>query len=142
MKPQTMLEFVLSQCDIGMEVQSMRHQTTDRASRFCKIENYAKFLAQKPELWMFVPTDDKGNVLEEPKDEMFNTGNLRTYYNNRCNYFNQYQEAIDRVIFDGFTFSYNWLKNKYLYFPLRRFDTIEQLINEHSIVLTLKKPII
>ena len=31
------------------------------------IINYANFVSQKPELWMFVPCDEEGNVLEEPK---------------------------------------------------------------------------
>lgn len=34
---------------------------------FWKIEKYAKFLKQLLQLWMFIPSDLKGNVLEEPK---------------------------------------------------------------------------
>ena len=32
-----------------------------------EIINYTNFVSQKPELWMFVPCDEEGNVLEEPK---------------------------------------------------------------------------
>lgn len=36
------------------------------------IERYAKFLKQPIELWMFVPCDEDGNVLEEPMYEPSN----------------------------------------------------------------------
>ena len=135
MKPQTMLEYVLSQCDIGMEIQSLQHQIRDRASRFHKIENYAKFLSQKPEKWMFVPCDENGNVLEEP----VYTSEKNKFYNKA--YFEKYKQALDRVIFEGFTLSGDWLESEHLYFSLRNFDTLEQLINKNGDFLTLKKPI-
>ena len=51
--------------------------------------DYANFLSQKLELWMFVPCDENGNVLEykEPYEDGTNI---------------QYQQAKDRVLFEGF----------------------------------------
>ena len=134
MKPLTMLEFVLSQCDIGMEIQSLQHQIRDRASRFHKIENYAKFLSQKPEKWMFVPCDDDGNVLEEKSKKSY-----IDYYSGD---YQKYKQALDRVIFEGFKMPYNnCFESKKIYLSLFDFDNVEQLINEHGDFLTLKKPI-
>lgn len=62
-----------------------------------KLENYAKFLKQTLTLGMFAPCNLDGNVLEEPKwvspegvkwDE----------------YVKEYQEAKDRVLFEGFEY--------------------------------------
>lgn len=56
-------------------------------------QNYAKFLKQPLELWMFIPCDEEGNVLEKP--------NPLVDVNNRLK--KQYQQAKDRVLFEGFT---------------------------------------
>jgi hypothetical protein len=53
-------------------------------------KKYANFLKQPLELWMFVPCDDDGNVLEE----------IKPYQDN---YF-KYQQAKERCLFDGFEF--------------------------------------
>jgi len=54
-------------------------------------KQYANFLKQPLELWMFVPCDDDGNVLEE----------IKPYQDN---YF-KYQQAKERCLFDGFEFT-------------------------------------
>lgn len=54
------------------------------------VENYANFLSQPLEIWMFVPCDEDGNVLEDP-------GLMPSYE------LNKYREAKDRVLFEGFT---------------------------------------
>ena len=135
MKPLTMLEFVLESNDLE------------------SIKNYAKFLSQKPEKWMFVPCDDDGNVLEEPKGEKCCAG-----IQNDCGcgghlqyddeYMHQYKQAIERVIFDGFEIFGNTL-----YIPnlisikldkegkTTDFENLDKLISEFPEYLTLKKPI-
>lgn len=50
------------------------------------------FLKQKPEIWMFVACDEDGNILEEPNKH----GLSYKEYNE------EYQQAQERVIFDGF----------------------------------------
>ena len=74
--------------------------------------NYAKFLKQPLELWMFVPCDDNGNVLEEKS--IFNTTDEEyIFYSDD---FDKYQQAKERCLFEGFkegiwggyaTFKYN-----------------------------------
>jgi len=69
--------------------------------------NFDKFLKQSLEIWMFVPcklVDGVLVVLEEPKEDMviYNTGHLETDCNNFANDFNQYMEAKERVLFEGF----------------------------------------
>ncbi len=53
------------------------------------IFSYAHFLSQKLELWMFVPCDEDGNVIEykEPYEDGTNI---------------KYQQAKERVLFEGF----------------------------------------
>lgn len=69
---------------------------------FDDLYKYALFLNQKPELCMFVPAIKKDGVwvvLEEPKASMENILALE-----------QYKEALDRVLFDGFEVEH---ENKY-----------------------------
>jgi hypothetical protein len=77
--------------------------TTLNYEEWCyrKIVNYAKFISQKPELWMFIPCDEEGNILKEPK---INT--------NRANgfdvddfYLEQYQKAQSKVLFKGWVYN-------------------------------------
>ena len=51
------------------------------------ILNYANFLKQPQEKWMFVPCDEDGNLLKEIKPYQDN------YY--------KYQQAKERVLFEG-----------------------------------------
>jgi len=62
---------------------------------------YSKFLKQTPQLYMFVPCDSEGNILEEPKP-------VHTYglevedYEYDDNEVQQYQQAKERCYFVGF----------------------------------------
>lgn len=78
------------------------------------LENHANFLKQKLELWMFVPckiVDSVWVVLEEPTHELVSKMPLTSegwdgkYWRLKL----EYQEAKDRVLFEGFN-----LKNKIL----------------------------
>ena len=139
MKPLTMLEFVLESNDLE------------------SIKNYAKFLSQKPEKWMFVPCDEDGNVLEEPKaKDYFPTNKPIDQFTEEdkkgfSDYYSPmmiFEQALYRVIFEGFTsHNKNWLESEKISFflsnnnRLAEYKNIYDLINEHGDFLTLKKPI-
>lgn len=55
---------------------------------------YANFLKQTKQLWMFVPCDEDGNILEEPDliDERYNLKLLN------------YEQAKEKVLFEGFEY--------------------------------------
>jgi len=61
-----------------------------------RIHNYAKFLSQPLKLSQFVPCDEKGNFLEEPKREFFSTN---FDFKEEMYLFN---EAKSDVLFEGF----------------------------------------
>lgn len=86
---------------------------------------YAKFLQQKLELWMFVPCDDKGNVLPDNLDfddrlcghcplekkgvYGVDGGYMAGCEGSRCEeakekYSEIYQQAKDRVLFEGWAY--------------------------------------
>ena len=77
------------------------------------IYKHEEFLSQKLELWMFVPCDENGNVLEEPNiKDAFYGGNHFAVKENSTVYHrqnDQYQKAKDRLLFEGFE-----VKNKEL----------------------------
>jgi len=61
--------------------------------------NYAELLKSKPTLGQFVPTDDEGNVLEEPhKDDSYEIEAGSELFQGEID---DYQTALDKVIFDG-----------------------------------------
>ena len=75
---------------------------------FNKTTNYANFLQQPLTLGMFIACDENGNVLEEPimfyseKNLKYLKGieiEIATEVNNRVK---QYQQAKERVLFEGF----------------------------------------
>jgi len=66
-------------------------------------ENYAHFLKQPLKLWMFVPCDEDGNVLEEPVH--YETWLKLHEYEGSAIGFDEhlkYQQAKERCLFDGF----------------------------------------
>jgi len=113
------------------------------------IVNYANFLKQPLELWMFVPCDDNGNFLEEKS--MFNNTEEDYIFNSVC--FDKYQQAKERCLFKGFEFEkvYNWgfeLKISFdgfeEYIDFINEDTIEDLLTysvdfEWELTATAKK---
>ena len=124
MNPLTMLEYVLESNDLE------------------SIKNYAQFLSQKPEKWMFVPCDEEGNVLEEPENVYpFATNEESIEYDEL---FDEYKQALDRVIFEGFevfeVFDL-FVNNGEVSFSMDMCNSLYDLINEHGDFLTLKKPI-
>lgn len=100
MKLLSMIDFVKKQGNIGMEVQSIGHQQSDRARRFYLIQKYADFLLEDVTIEMVVPCDEFGNVLEEPKywNEKYND-NIPSDEFDLCT---KYYDAENRVLFKGF----------------------------------------
>lgn len=98
------------------------------------------FLKQKPNIWMFVACDEDGNVLEEPYNyqEFLDGNNLNTL----CE---EYQQAQERIIFEGFvkcnrnsnvSCVYNKDLDLHLYTEFKFVKTIEDLVKYN---LTLRK---
>ena len=66
------------------------------------VTKYASFLKQPLELGMFIPVDEDGNVLKEPKKEYYSNEELAK------DYFRQdwieYVRAKEKVLFEGFKY--------------------------------------
>lgn len=97
----SMKDYVLEQKQIW------NHDNTMHASAnyVTATVNYANFLTLQLELGQFVPCDLEGNVLSEPEGFMVYKGWLKDdkYWEGAdLKLIKQYQQAKDRVIFEGF----------------------------------------
>lgn len=92
---------------------------------------YAKLFKQKPNLGMFIPCDENGNVLKEVFPDFDGTNQI--YYNN-------YQSAVKRVLFKGFMLSEKKLSVQSfrekgtlrMQIPIKdilNFETVEDMVN-------------
>ena len=76
----------------------------DRGAMLDEIGQYANFLKQPSTLGMFIPTDEQGNVLEKPSEKKpKGLGHIQAIaiWERQCK---SYEEALSRVIFEGFKF--------------------------------------
>ena len=96
MKLTPMIRFVKKQGNIGMEIQSIGHQQSDRARRFYLIQKYADFLLKEMLKGMFVPCDEFDNILEEPENY------IKGYDSEYSEEIVNYNQAKNRVLFKGF----------------------------------------
>ena len=100
------------------------------------IENYAKFLKQPLKLEMFVPCDDDGNVLAEPKKpHTFASENSDEYIKKWKSEIEIYNKAKEKVLFEGFKLykDYECAKYEDVYVDEEVCDgkfTIEELIKD------------
>ena len=102
-----------------------------------KIVRYAKLLKQPLTLGMFIPCDEKGNVLENPKRKVLELSDGTCGYVTNINAFDKYLQAKERVLFEGFE-----LKDGFIIMPDKQFldtsrlknKTVENLINQHYIL--------
>ncbi len=94
-----------------MEAHKSRKTAVERLKELG--DSYGILLGKKPELWMFVPCDEEGNVLEKPKlmcdesgkefiEKALNKKDAQTVRDRSI----QYQQALSRVIFEGFEVVY------------------------------------
>ncbi|QIY92219.1 hypothetical protein [Chryseobacterium gallinarum] len=102
MKLISMTEFILQQNEIRKQYE-YPFEVNDKTIEFAKVVlKYAKFLRQPLSLGMFVPVDEDGNVLEEPKrwqdyleaPESFDG-------NSEWHEFYKYEIAQEKVLFEG-----------------------------------------
>jgi hypothetical protein len=91
-----------------------------------KITNYANFLKQPLELWMFVPCNNDGNVLDRPKEHLENRS---IYYNE----LREYQQEKEKCLFEGWQYcdKSNTIRDGVFTLSLEKIKdyTIEYLIN-------------
>ena len=139
-----MTDFVLRINEIEKEIDQFFDSW--RMNQLRIIENYAKFLKQPLKIEMFVPCDDEGIVLEEPKIEEEYVDEHTTQI------FAQYQYDLDKakekVLFEGFKI-YDFKLNVFFYLGRRKTlsydkkrkdfitigflpETVEDLINVSS----------
>lgn len=127
MKLQSMTDFVLGAWRSTSEIQSSAEHNTEQLRH---IINYAKLLRTPLTLGMFVPCDEEGNVLEEPK---FPTGERRAYDGLAELYdfqLRDYNEAKERILFEGFTIEESMYEGIYtLFLNDTYFDTWDLIQN-------------
>lgn len=104
-----MTDFILKLCrDRSFESRDSQFGTI--------IENYANFFKKPLELWMFVPCDEKGNVMKEPYM-------VFTDDNEECDdYIKLFYEAKERCLFEINSFEED--SENYWYFGLDEFSLI------------------
>lgn len=90
-----MTDFILSEKELWSGNENQFHEVGKYAI------NYATFLKQPLELWMFVPVDEDGDIIEEPSDLTYRLMNENNHTASRW-MVTQYQQAKERVLFDGF----------------------------------------
>ena len=127
MKLISMTVFVLEQSKRIMNVEITHLESHNQ------IVNYANFLKQPLKLEMFVPCDDNGNVLED----IIGHGMIHNYSEK----LKQYEQAKDKVLFDGFDiYSNGDLHNAFVTFESSRLEimNVENLITDfqYSFYLT------
>ena len=93
--------------------------------------NYAKFLKQQKQLWMFVPCDENNDPITEKHYQYFDNDDE---YND---YLNQYQKAKERCLFEGFEYNKAlfFKENKKLFWHGKLQGDVESLTN-YNIKLT------
>ncbi len=112
---QSTTDFVLERASKDILEYTITDAFKDGAKVMNEIFNHAKTLKLKPELWMFIPTDSKGNVLEEPTfHEPNNESEIGDYDELR----QQYQTALSKVWFKGFEYN----PNGYVFKDFDKFD--------------------
>ena len=87
-----MTDFVLEQLN------EQNSRTKPMREVFNSLEKYAKFLKQPLKLEMFVPCDEDGNILKEPKKENYTQEELENSVMG-CDYLD-YNKAKEKVLFE------------------------------------------
>lgn len=124
------MEKLISMTDFVLEQNSNIDETNIKILQ--NIVDYALFIKQPLTLGMFVPCDLEGNFLEEPIfDELLPMNEMDAIYA-------EYQEAKERVLFDGWELVFNgrWgaeiAKNKKTgrcQFNIKNYQNIEHVFN-------------
>lgn len=99
-----MITHLISTTEFVKLVKDNSTSLTERsiATQYIQCLRYANFVSQKPELWMFIPCDEDGNVLEEPKNyKEWLRKALNTPYELDLYKYEQYQRSQSKVLFKG-----------------------------------------
>ena len=98
-----------------------------------KIFKYNEFIDKSLNLGMFIACGKEGNVLEEPKAYKnylsYNSNVLKENHPEVYKECEQYQEAKERVLFEGFDIEYSEHKT-IIYFHFKSFNSIQYHIKE------------
>ena len=81
-------------------LQKMSFRTDKRFKQL--IIEYANFLQQPLELWMFVPCDEDSNILVHPYDKIYPAS--MSFANEIENYNLKFRQAKERCLIEGFTY--------------------------------------
>lgn len=109
---------------------------------YFNIVDYANFLKLKLELWMFIPCDKDNDILEEPT-EIY----LRRKYGNFWNDYQieeekQYQEALDRVIFEGFEFELSDFMDGFCgYLYLNKKHVMDVFVRDNNLIFEIDEDV-
>jgi hypothetical protein len=134
MKLFTMVEYIdslipeITTCSLGDAWELAKNN-------YYRICEYKDFLKSKPEAWMFTPCDADGNELKEPDYWKWWNENDKPVEYILCK---QYEEAKDRVVFEGF--QEEWGDSFELLVNFTRDmgnDTFEDLARYSSLYLTI-----
>ncbi len=83
----------------------------EELQKYYSIAKYAYFLKQPLTLGMFIPCDENGNVLEEPKNLVWQKDDVCISVNgkieNNNEYINKLHQAKSKVIFEGVEVRFN-----------------------------------
>ena len=117
-KPMLCDGFLIPMTDFVLEqLNEQNSRTKPMREVFNSLEKYATFLRQPLKLEMFVPCDEDGNVLEEPKIKEEEIDEHTTQI------FAQYQYDLDKakekVLFEGFKI-YDYKLNVFFYLGRRK----------------------
>lgn len=92
------------------------------------VANYANFISQKPELWMFVPCDEDGEVIPELKYTGYKEGDI---------YWLRHKEILEKaqskILFKDLFLQdnnfYKWVDDTNIYLPI----TVQDILEANSI---------
>ena len=121
------MENLISMTDFVLEQNQYREQ------RFSQVVDYALFLKQPLELWMFVPCDADGSVLLHPYDKIYPAS---MSFNNEIEDYNlKFKQAKERCLFyENFKVKKHgennvvYLNDSSFYTPWNKSKTIEDLL--------------
>lgn len=122
MKLMSMTDFVLEQTELYKE---------DKLSVFdfaLRVKKYAQFLKQPLKLEMFIPCDEDGSILSEPKcNHSFDIHGEVVLHHEGCN-IKDWNKSKEKVLFEGFNdieaINYHILRKRNIEY-LSKFGTIE-----------------
>lgn len=127
----SMVDFVLEQSE------GIKSDMLGYGEFIDKVVKYAKFLKQSLTLGMFVPCDEDGNVLQEP-DRWDDYVKAPESFDGNKEWYDlyAYEQAKERVLFDGFEVSHEEIALGRFKQWLEFNGTVESLVGSRKLTLT------